>query len=312
MVGDELDFDTSGESSSRFGSAVSATIRLMQALGAAATLTGVALFGVLRYLYDRFYGAFGLSPEEVGLDFLAVVGRGGLVVAAIFLVGAVLVGLGYALGTFVFVSIVDPSPARRLLPRPHLGPRWTSVLVVLAIVLAIGGIEFAADRATARVAERYEQVTRGFTVEPSSMMEIRVEPVTVEWAGDGPPPVEISESLMLLGAGDDTVFVFDLDRQSLVRLPATDVVVVQRCNPAYPDLCLAPQAPDLDCEDLPTVNVRVNEPDPYGFDADGDGIGCEGDAPPSNTLPRLAMGALLSLAVAAARFAHLWGFRPRE
>lgn len=116
---------------------------------------------------------------------------------------------------------------------------------------------------------------------------------------------------MLLGAEDDTIYVFDLDRQALVRLPSTAVVVVQRCNPAYPDLCLAPQAPDLDCDDLPTVNVRVEEPDPYGFDADGDGIGCEGDAPPTNTLPPLAVGALLSVAVGAVRFAQLWGFRPR-
>lgn len=47
------------------------------------------------------------------------------------------------------------------------------------------------------------------------------------------------------------------------------------CDPAYPDVCIPPPPPDLDCKDIPYRNFRVLPPDPHHFDADGDGIGCE-------------------------------------
>jgi micrococcal nuclease len=48
------------------------------------------------------------------------------------------------------------------------------------------------------------------------------------------------------------------------------------CDPAYPDFCIAPPPPDLNCKDLaPHKKFRVLPPDPHGFDKDGDGIGCE-------------------------------------
>ncbi len=35
-------------------------------------------------------------------------------------------------------------------------------------------------------------------------------------------------------------------------------------------------APDLDCDDIWYENFRVvKHPDPHGFDADADGVGCE-------------------------------------
>src|SRR5438552_14436646 len=47
------------------------------------------------------------------------------------------------------------------------------------------------------------------------------------------------------------------------------------CDPAYPDVCIPPPPPDLDCSDIPYRNFRVLPPDPHHFDGDGDGIGCE-------------------------------------
>ena len=37
-----------------------------------------------------------------------------------------------------------------------------------------------------------------------------------------------------------------------------------------------PPPPDLDCPDIPYRNFTVLPPDPHRFDADNDGIGCEG------------------------------------
>jgi micrococcal nuclease len=50
---------------------------------------------------------------------------------------------------------------------------------------------------------------------------------------------------------------------------------VPGCDPSYPDVCIAPSPPDLDCGDIPFRRFTVLPPDPHRFDGDFDGIGCE-------------------------------------
>lgn len=47
------------------------------------------------------------------------------------------------------------------------------------------------------------------------------------------------------------------------------------CDPAYPDICIPPPPPDLDCRDISHRRFRVLPPDPHRFDNDHDGVGCE-------------------------------------
>ena len=47
------------------------------------------------------------------------------------------------------------------------------------------------------------------------------------------------------------------------------------CSPAYPDVCIPPAPPDLNCKDITYRNFRVLPPEPHNFDNDKDGIGCE-------------------------------------
>lgn len=49
-----------------------------------------------------------------------------------------------------------------------------------------------------------------------------------------------------------------------------------KCDPSYPDVCVPPYPPDLDCSDVAYTNFRVTGSDPHGFDGEGDGRGCEG------------------------------------
>ncbi len=49
------------------------------------------------------------------------------------------------------------------------------------------------------------------------------------------------------------------------------------CDPSYPDVCIPPAPPDLDCPQIPFRYFRVLAPDPHRFDGDHDGIGCESD-----------------------------------
>lgn len=47
------------------------------------------------------------------------------------------------------------------------------------------------------------------------------------------------------------------------------------CDPSYPDFCIPPPPPDLDCADINAKNFTVIGDDPHGFDGDNDGVGCE-------------------------------------
>lgn len=47
------------------------------------------------------------------------------------------------------------------------------------------------------------------------------------------------------------------------------------CDPAYPEVCIPPPPPDLDCGEISFRRFRVLAPDPHNFDGDHDGIGCE-------------------------------------
>ena len=53
---------------------------------------------------------------------------------------------------------------------------------------------------------------------------------------------------------------------------------VGNCHPSYPDFCMPPAPPDLDCaspEIRGRKNFTVRQPDAHTFDADKDGVGCE-------------------------------------
>src|SRR5680860_1198180 len=47
------------------------------------------------------------------------------------------------------------------------------------------------------------------------------------------------------------------------------------CHQSYPDFCVAPPPPDLNCGDIADTNFTVLPPDPHDFDGNQDGVGCE-------------------------------------
>jgi endonuclease YncB( thermonuclease family) len=55
------------------------------------------------------------------------------------------------------------------------------------------------------------------------------------------------------------------------------------CHPSYPSLCVSAPPPKLSCGDLGVkdfpVRWDVPNPDPQGFDGDGNGIGCQSPCP---------------------------------
>jgi len=73
---------------------------------------------------------------------------------------------------------------------------------------------------------------------------------------------------------------FDRDNDGIgceVGAPFTSNTVesVPECDESYPDVCIPPYPPDLDCGEIGYSNFKVIGNDPHGFDRDNDGIGCE-------------------------------------
>jgi len=59
------------------------------------------------------------------------------------------------------------------------------------------------------------------------------------------------------------------------------------CDTSYPEVCIPPYPPDLNCGDISDRRFAVLPPDPHGFDWNNDGIGCEiGGEPAGGLLPQ--------------------------
>lgn len=57
--------------------------------------------------------------------------------------------------------------------------------------------------------------------------------------------------------------------------PATHAQTDENCHPSYPNVCIPPPPPDLDCGDLDACDIEVVGSDPHRLDRDRDGIACE-------------------------------------
>jgi len=53
-----------------------------------------------------------------------------------------------------------------------------------------------------------------------------------------------------------------------------DAASEEDCDDAYPEVCIPPPPPDLNCGDIEYRDILVLPPDPHGLDHDGDGVGC--------------------------------------
>jgi hypothetical protein len=79
---------------------------------------------------------------------------------------------------------------------------------------------------------------------------------------------------------------------------APTTTAAANCDSSYPDFCIPPKPPHLNCPDIGSKNFTVLQPDPHGFDRDKDGVGCEschgagGDYTASKTMKAIAGGAI--------------------
>lgn len=91
-----------------------------------------------------------------------------------------------------------------------------------------------------------------------------------------PPDVRCADELVAIQreaqAAGRGVWTTQVAAEPLPTLRPADTA---SCHPSYPNVCIPPPPPDLDCRDIPFRRFAVLPPDPHGFDRDGNGVGCE-------------------------------------
>jgi len=98
------------------------------------------------------------------------------------------------------------------------------------------------------------------------------------WAEDKITDAEFGEGLsFLIDSGIIQVPKIQELENKIEQLESENAELrkTQNCDESYPDVCIAPYPPDLDCGEIGYSNFKVVGDDPHGFDRDNDGIGCE-------------------------------------
>jgi hypothetical protein len=214
------------------------------------TLLGLLFYGLGLLAYSRFYGAFGVGPEEVGLSYIAALSH---------IVPAFFVWLWTWLATLAVLSVFVIL-AREVLPsnmgnaiqngaqkaKERFLSSWRShpvPAVVVVTVALLGLFEFAATNAPSKLADRvFRGKEVGWTWDDSvptffdtlwrNPLRIQVERVRVWPAGRGialPANLTAGATVFYLGRTADTVILYDnAGRGRTLRIPASLIVLSRR------------------------------------------------------------------------------------
>lgn len=110
---------------------------------------------------------------------------------------------------------------------------------------------------------------------------VNAELVRLGWAVALPQPPDLRYQELLAGLQQEAQaagrgqWASQLAAGEASPAPTTTGDERPGCDPAYPDVCIPPPPPDLDCGDIPHRRFKVLPPDPHHFDRDEDGVGCE-------------------------------------
>ena len=91
------------------------------------------------------------------------------------------------------------------------------------------------------------------------------------------PDIAMAEVLEAAQAGAErgSLGLFSSEGASVTTLaPSTDRSNRGNCHSSYPDACIPPPPPDLDCGDIGVEGFTVLPPDPHGLDGNRNGVGC--------------------------------------
>lgn len=204
---------------------------------AGAAVVGVTIYVLVNGLYIEFYDVFGVRPEDVGLDRLAILGRSAWVaLVAIALVG--LVGYINAMANAearVRASRLrpeaNPKPGGRRLSEQQLRRLViTPISLAIASLLTAGLVIFVFGRFERAIENEVDHVRQGETVNGISLLvpfvDVRATRAEITWLGDERREhmALLSPHLLYLGRGDKVAFFVECGHTTVI-VPADAVAI---------------------------------------------------------------------------------------
>jgi hypothetical protein len=212
---------------SKDGLRPSGGIPLRESLTGISTLlagAGVVIYGILSFGYNQFYGALGLVPGDVGLNYPSVLANaGGFVVEMLLLIAAAAIVRAWL--RYYMVGDVLRLGRLAFIPLPLIA---ALLAIVFAVLSAESGIRAA------------QSVKEGQPVGPIqsfyslglTTLAIRADSVNVQ-STDGPRSSSLLQSLqgrvlLYLGQANGNIVLYDADLQRTIFLPQGSVEMALR------------------------------------------------------------------------------------
>ena len=122
--------------------------------------------------------------------------------------------------------------------------------------------------------------TAGSTTSPSAILEPTEAPTLITAPAGPATPIGGPTRTATPRPTSPTPEVTPTESPTPTDTPATPeptITAQPGCDPSYPDVCIPSPPPELSCEEIDFSDFVVLQPDPHGFDANRNGIGCESE-----------------------------------
>lgn len=217
-------------------------------LGAAAVI-GAAIYVLLNGVYVVYYEQFGLKPEDVGLDRLAILGRvTGLAILVIYVGGAIVASILMITGMRRYraerksgAEVDQKFLAAQAARWRFMGAMVTASVTVVVSIGVLVGFRAMADKVEGSAQQAREGKTVGaISLLSAPVIDIQATPARVTWVGDGGQPDDLgpSDSRMLyLGRSEHMVALLTCDGVTLMPRPSDVVVRVEADVDSGTDIC---------------------------------------------------------------------------
>ncbi len=128
-----------------------------------------------------------------------------------------------------------PSKRSRLVRWPRVPAAYMAIGAASLLLALLPAFEFPgyAAGAGSTIREGFDMPAREDRYGTLPRLGVRADRVALRWLQEKPKGLQLGSCLRYLGAAGDTLYLYDVTRQSLIRLPASEVVVSTKGTSCY-------------------------------------------------------------------------------
>ena len=212
-------------------------LRILPLLPGVITVLGVVLYGALLGSYRRFYGAFNVDPEDVGLGYVTTLTRsmGFIVLLALAVAIALIQVLTFRLRP------LEPSASETLKQVKRRQSRLRNKSIMLAITSAGMAIYTSGTvifLLTGQIDQQIERVREGREASDPELffftiIDLNGEPSRIQWLNSQAKPADpaadpANDELIYLGGTSTHSIFWDKTRGETLRIPVATVLITHK------------------------------------------------------------------------------------